>query len=126
MRVFGYEDAGFILPKLILCLGFGYEDWRRDRLPAAEDTEHALSNLVLCLGFWIRGCRAHPTNVGWYFVWVFGYEDADFYFVWILYTKMSSSCQSWYFLWVFGYEEGRKHPAKVDTLSGFLDTRIQS
>ena len=56
----------------------------------------------------------------------------------------SSSCQSWYFVWVFGYENEefilpkvvlcldfgirrcRAHLAKVGTLSGILDMRMQS
>ena len=55
----------------------------------------------------------------------------------------SSNCQRWYFVWVFGYENEelimpklvlclgfwirrcRAHPAKVGTLSGFLDMRMQ-
>ena len=61
-----------------------------------------------------------------------------------IYMKMqSSSCQSWYFVWVFGYENEelilpklvlclefwirrcRAHLAKVGTLSGFLEMRMQ-
>ena len=64
-RVFGYEDAELILPKLVICLGF------------LDKRMQSSSWLVLCLDFWIRRCRAHPAKVVRYFVWDFGYEDAE-------------------------------------------------
>ena len=94
--------------------------------------EFILPKLVHCLDHCICGCGAPHVKVG---STLSGFLDM---------RKLSSSCQSWYFFWVFGYEDAdlillccyvvsefwirrcRAHPAKVGTLSGFLDTRMKS
>ena len=57
-----------------------------------ENEELILPKLVLCLEFWIRRCRAHLAKVGT----LSGCLDME---------MQSSSCQSWYFVWGFGYED---------------------
>ena len=90
--VFGYDDEQLILPMMV------YFVW----VFGSENEELILIKLVLCLSFCIRRCSAHPAKVGTFRVHPAKVDTLSRILEMII---QSSGFQIWYFIWVFGYEE---------------------
>ena len=81
--VFGYEDAEFILPKLEVCLGIltracSAHPAKNGTLSGLLDMRMQSSSCQICNLSGFLSMRMQSSFCqSWYFVWVFGYEDAE-------------------------------------------------